>query len=114
MVYFLDESGHQKLCNLLADGPTLLLVEATHALLYRLEAWPDLQGMLGDFPRDAGMFEGFHAKMSLLARRRWTSALSYLEKSVVPIRSTLSSGLLGSMGISLMPSVGSKDPASYR
>ena len=39
------------------------------------------------------------------------SALSYLEESVVPMRSTLSSGLLGSMRTSLMPSTGSKDPA---
>ena len=31
-----------------------------------------------------GMSEGFHAKMSLLARRKPTCALSYLEKSMVP------------------------------
>ena len=50
---FLDEWGYQKLCNLLTDGPTLLLVEATQALLHRRGAWPDLQGMLGDFSRNA-------------------------------------------------------------
>ena len=35
------------------------------------------------------MFEGFHAKMSLLAQRKSTSALSYSEESVVPMRTTL-------------------------
>jgi len=57
------------------------------------------------------MFEGFHAKMSLLARRKPTSALSYLEESVVPMRTTLPLGLLGSMRISLAPSIGLKDMA---
>ena len=36
-----------------------------------------------------GMSKGFHAKMSLLARRKSTSVLSYLEESVVPMRTTL-------------------------
>ena len=39
------------------------------------------------------------------------SALSYLEESVVPMRTTLPSGLLGSMRTSLAPSIGSKDLA---
>jgi hypothetical protein len=39
--------------------------------------------------------EGFHAKISLLARRKLTSTLSYLGESVVPMRATLSLELLG-------------------
>ena len=58
------------------------------------------------------MSEGFHSKMSLFARRKSLGVLSYLEESVVPMRTTLSSKLLGSMRTSLTPSVGSKDPAS--
>jgi hypothetical protein len=38
-----------------------------------------------------GMSEGFHAKISLLARRKSMSVLSYLEESVTPMRTTLSS-----------------------
>ena len=50
--------------------------------------------------------------MSLLARRKSTSMLSYFEESVVPMRTTLPSELLGSMRTSLVPSTGSKDPAN--
>ena len=57
------------------------------------------------------MSKGFHTKISLLARRKLTRALSYLEESVVPMRTTLPSELLGSTRTSLMPSMGSKDPA---
>ena len=57
------------------------------------------------------MSEGFHAKMSLLARRKPMSALSYLEKSVVPMRPALPLEPLGSMRTSLAPSIGSKDLA---
>ena len=59
MVYFLDESSHQKLHDLLTDGPVLLLVKAMQALLYWLGAWPDLQGVLGDFPWNAWHVRGF-------------------------------------------------------
>ena len=55
MIHFLDESGHQKLCDLFVDGPALLLVKATQTLLHRL----DLQGVLGDFPRYAWHVRGF-------------------------------------------------------
>jgi hypothetical protein len=54
--------------------------------------------------------EGFHAKMSLLKRRKSTSALSYLGESVMPICTVLSPELSGSMRITLMASAGSKDP----
>jgi hypothetical protein len=53
MIHFLDESSRQKLRNLLIDGPALLLVEVAQTLLYRLGAWLDPQGVLGDFPRNA-------------------------------------------------------------
>jgi len=62
VVYFLDELGHQKLRNLLADGPTFLLAEATQALLHRLGAWPDLQGMLSDFSLNAWHVRGSPCK----------------------------------------------------
>ena len=55
---FLDEWGYQKLCNLLTDGPTLLLVEATQVLLHRLGAWPDLQRVLNDFSRNVWHVQG--------------------------------------------------------
>ena len=55
------------------------------------------------------MSEGFHAKMSLLARRKPTSALSYLVESVAPMRTVLPSMLPGSTRTSLEPSIGSKD-----
>ena len=48
-----------------------------------------------------GMSEGFHAKMSLLARRKLTSALSYSEESVVPMCTTSPLEPLGSMRTSL-------------
>ena len=57
-----------------------------------------------------GLFKGFHAKMSLLARRKPTSALSYSEERVVPVRTVLPLVLLGSRRTSLEPSAGSKDP----
>ena len=50
MGHFLDESGRQKLLHLLADGPTLLLVESAEALLHQSRAGPDVQGVLGDLP----------------------------------------------------------------
>ena len=60
-----------------------------------------------------GMSEGFHAKMSLFPWRKSTSALSYLEESVVPMRTILPSELLGSMRTSLKPSVDSNDPVDF-
>ena len=62
MVYFLDEPDHQKLHNLFTDGPTFLLVKVTQALLYRLGAWLDLQGVLGDFSRNAWHVRGSPCK----------------------------------------------------
>ena len=41
------------------------------------------------------------------------SVLSYLEESVVPMRTTLTLELLGSMRTSLTPSTGSKDTADH-
>ena len=59
MVYFLDEPDRQKLRNLLTDGPALPLVKVTQALLHRLGALPDLQGILGEFSRNAWHVRGF-------------------------------------------------------
>ena len=60
-----------------------------------------------------GISEGFHAKMSLLSRRKSTSALSYSEERVVPMRTILPSELLGSMRTSLKPSADSNDPVDF-
>ena len=60
-----------------------------------------------------GISEGFHAKMSLLARRKSTSALSYAEESAVPMRTVLPSELLGSTRTSLEPSADSNDPVDF-
>ena len=66
MIHFLDEFSRQKLCDLFADGPALLLVKATQALLHRL----DLQGMLGDFPRNVWHVRGFpHEDISIGAEK---------------------------------------------
>ena len=58
MGYFLDESGCQKFLHILADGPALFLVESVQALLHRSGADPDVQGVLGDFPRYAQHVRG--------------------------------------------------------
>ena len=59
------------------------------------------------------MFEGFHAKMSLLSWRKSTSVLSYSEESVLPMRTILPLELLGSMRTSLEPSADSNDPVDF-
>jgi hypothetical protein len=50
MMNLLDESGRQKLVDLLANDPAFLLIEATQSLLHWLGAGSNLQGVLGDFP----------------------------------------------------------------
>ena len=57
--------------------------------------------------------KGFHVKMSLLSRRKSTSALSYLGENVVPMCTVLPSELLGSMRTSLEPSADSNDPVNF-
>ena len=52
MEYLLDESGLQKLVHLIANRPSLELVEALQALLDRLGVRQDIKGVLGDLPRD--------------------------------------------------------------
>ena len=69
MGHLLDESGHQKLLHLLADGPALLLVESVQALLHRSRAGPDVQGVLGDLLDTPGMSEGLHTNTSAFTRR---------------------------------------------
>ena len=58
MEYLLDESGLQELVHLLADRPSLELVEAPQALLDRLGVRQDIKGVLGDLPRNARHVRG--------------------------------------------------------
>src|SRR6185312_16936452 len=58
MEYLFDESGRQKLLQLLADRPALELVEASQALLHRLGVGSDVKGVLGDLPRYARYVRG--------------------------------------------------------
>jgi hypothetical protein len=58
MEHLLDESDYQQLVNLLPDCSALLLVEAVQSLPYRFGAGPNIQGVLGDFPRDARHVRG--------------------------------------------------------
>ena len=58
MEYLLDESGFQELVHLLADRPSLELVEEPQALLDRLGVRHDIKGVLGDLPRDARHVRG--------------------------------------------------------
>ena len=57
------------------------------------------------------MSKGLHAKISLLARRKSASVLSYFEESMVPMHATLPSKPLGSMRTSMVPSIGLRDPS---
>ena len=58
MMNFLDESGRQKLVDLLANDLALLLVESAQPLLHWLGTGSNFQGELGDFPRYAGHVRG--------------------------------------------------------
>ena len=58
MEYFLDESGRQMFLQLLADRPSLELVEAMQALLRRLGVGSVVKGVLGDLPRYARHVRG--------------------------------------------------------
>ena len=73
----------------------------------------DFQGMLGDLLGMPSISEGFHTKMSLLSRRKSTSALSYSEESMVPMHNILPLELLGSMRTSLEPSADLNDPVDF-
>jgi len=53
MVNFLDESGRQKLLDLLSNDLVLLFVESAQPLLHSLGTGSNFQGVLGDFPRYA-------------------------------------------------------------
>jgi hypothetical protein len=48
----LDEPGRDEAGDLLTDRLPLLVVEASEALLDGLDIWQDVQGILGDLPRD--------------------------------------------------------------
>ena len=58
MEYLLDESGLQKLVHLLADRPSLELIEAPQALLDQLGVRQDVKGVLGDLPWYARNVQG--------------------------------------------------------
>ena len=58
MEYLLDEPGHQKFLQLLANRPALELVEASQALLHQLGVGSDIKGVLGDLPRYARHIRG--------------------------------------------------------
>jgi hypothetical protein len=58
-----------------------------------------------------GMSEGLHVKTSAFAWRKSTSTASYLGSSPEPIRICLEASLLGSRGMALTVSAGSKLPA---
>ena len=60
-----------------------------------------------------GISEGFHAKMSLLSRRKSTSTLSYSEESAVLIQTFFPSELLGSKRTSLEPSADLNDLVDF-
>jgi hypothetical protein len=62
MMNLLDESGLQKLVDLLTDDFVFFLVEAAQALFHWPGAGPDLQGVLGDFPRYARHIRGTPCK----------------------------------------------------
>jgi len=53
MMNLLDESGRQKLVDLLANDLALLLVQSAQSLLHWLGTGSNFQGVLGDFPRYA-------------------------------------------------------------
>ena len=111
MVNLLDESGCEKLVDLLTNDLTFLLVEATQPLFHWLGTSSNFQGVLGDFPRMPGMFEGVHANMSAFARRKSTSTASYLGSGSALVVSTMPPEPLVSSGIFFVPSAGSKLPA---
>jgi hypothetical protein len=50
MMTLLDESGRQKLVDLLPNDLSLLLIEVAQALLHWFGTGSDLQGVLGNFP----------------------------------------------------------------
>ena len=54
----LDESGCQKLVDLLSNDLVLLLVEAAQSLLHWSRTGLDLKGVLDDFPRYARHIRG--------------------------------------------------------
>jgi hypothetical protein len=58
MEHFLDESGRQKLVDLLPNDSTLLLIESMQVLSHRPRVGSDIQGVLGDFPWYARHVQG--------------------------------------------------------
>ena len=109
MVYFPNEACSQQLRDLIADGPTFPLVEAAQALLHRLGAWHDLQGMFGDFSWNARHVRGFPRKDVFVGAEKVDEhAFLFRGKCGANVHH-LALGATESMRTSLEPSSGSKD-----
>ena len=59
---FLDEAHCEELGDLLSDCSALLLVATSQMLLHGLGTWLNVEGMLGDLPRDAWHVRGLPGK----------------------------------------------------
>jgi hypothetical protein len=77
----------QEPSNFYPNSLVQILSEATQPLLDGSCLFVEIQGVLSLFLRTPGMSEGFHAKMSQLARRKEVSFLCLVEP--VPIRVVL-------------------------
>ena len=87
----LDESGHQKLVDLLTNDLALRLIEAVQSLLHWFGTGLDLQGVLGDFPRYAWHIRGTPCKhVSVCAEKVCWHFLASLLK--IDYKSIISNG----------------------
>ena len=90
-----------------------LLVEVMQALLHRLGAWPNLQGMLGDFSQNAWHVQGSpHKDVSVGTEEVNEQAFLFGGKRGANAHH-FALGAAGSMRSSLAPSTGSKDSVDY-
>jgi hypothetical protein len=87
--------------DLLPDDSALFLVEAAQVLRFSKECSATSLGM-------SGMSEGLHANISAFARSKSTSTASYLGSSSELTFNVLSLKPLGSRGVDLTASTGSK------
>jgi hypothetical protein len=89
MDYFFNESSCEKLSDLPFNGLTLIVGKPSQALLFRRSLRVYIQSMLDQLPGTPGISAGFHANMSWLARRKLTSASSYLSPKPAPMTAVL-------------------------
>src|SRR6185312_3845126 len=111
MEYLLDESGLQKLVHLLADRPSLELVEAPQALLDRLGVRQDMEGVLSDLPRDARHVRGAPRKDVSVGMEEVDEHHFLFAVEGSTDLQCLAVGGLWVKGASLVPSADSKLPA---